>query len=151
VRAFRRGEEVRGGDYVGVAALSAAFVASLPLRGCLVGDALIPLLERGRSVATSDLAGPWHDIGTPREYLAANLRWLADEARSSFVDAGAEVAEGISLERSIIGRGARVTGRGILRDVVVWPGARARAPLERAIVTTRASLSGRLIGRINAA
>ena len=49
---------------------------------------------------------------------------------------GREVAPGVTVAGSVIGAGAVVTGEGVVRGSVIWPGARAEAPLEGAVVTT---------------
>jgi mannose-1-phosphate guanylyltransferase len=36
----------------------------------------------------------------------------------------------------VIGAGAAVTGAGVVRGSVIWPGARAEAPLDGVVVTT---------------
>lgn len=134
LRGRRFGDETTGGDFVGVQVLGAATRARLPRVGCLVGDVALPLLESGGVLATFALEGAWDDVGDPAALAEANLRWLARAGTSSFVGRGASVAAGVSLERSVVADGAVVEGEGVLRDVVVLAGARATAPLERAIV-----------------
>jgi hypothetical protein len=80
-------------------------------------------------------AGRHVDTGSLEAYLEANLEWLA--GCDAHVGEGATLEPGVGLKRSIVGRGAHVAGTGALEACVVWPGARARAPLERAIVTPR--------------
>lgn len=133
VRAFGRAGEVRGGDFLGVQIVARGVLDHLPRQGCLVGDVLVPALRRGARVATVTHDGPWDDIGSLPSYLTANLRWLG--ARTSHVGHAARVEA--LLDRAIVGAGARVTGDGVLREVVVFPGAAAVAPLERAVVTNR--------------
>lgn len=132
------GVEASGADYVGIAALGAAALGALPEVGCLVGDYALPALRRGESLQTVPLSGPWTDIGSIAAYHAANLAWLAHSASpgGSFIAPSASVADGIDLAASIVGEGATVTGSGSLERCVVWPGARAAAPLRDAIVTT---------------
>ncbi|HEU4405042.1 MAG TPA: NDP-sugar synthase [Polyangiaceae bacterium] len=141
LRGFRRGDERWGGTYVGVAALSAALVASLPERGCLVGDALGPLVAAGGVVLALPYEGPFYDVGSAEGYLGANLAWLERRGPGSFVGRGARVSPEVRLERCVVGEGALVEGRGELRECVLWPGARASAPLERSVV----SAEGRLL------
>ncbi len=138
LRGRRFGLEVRGADYIGVAALSGSFRATLPAAGCLVGDGLLPWLSSGGRVGSFVHDGGFRDTGSLEDYLAANLAWLG--ARSSFVAEGAIVAEGVVLHRCVVGPGARVRGEGELSDVVVWPGAEARVPLERAVVAPRGTI-----------
>ncbi len=143
LRGERFGDEARGGDYVGIAAIGARCLATLPEMGCLVGDWALPELRAGRpSVASVDVTGAWTDAGDPASYLAANLAWLAGQAAGAARKGrGAVVAAGVELRQSIVGDGARVDGHGALERCVVWPGAHATAPLSDAIVTT----SGRVV------
>jgi mannose-1-phosphate guanylyltransferase len=53
------------------------------------------------------------------------------------VGEGAVIGEGVTIEDSVIGAGARVSGRGLLRGAVIWPGARVEAPFEGGVVTTK--------------
>ena len=56
-------------------------------------------------------------------------------SRTSFIHPTARVDEGAVVERSVVGAGARVSGRGRVFECVIWPSAEAHAPLERVIVT----------------
>lgn len=135
LRSYRRDEELRGVDYVGIAVLGAELRRALPERGCLVGDLLLPALERGLCVSSYALGGGFRDTGTLRSYLEANLGWLESRGLASWKHRSAVVAPGVSLEASLVGEGAVVEGSGSLERVVVWPGARAVAPLADAVVT----------------
>lgn len=135
LRGERFGEELHGGDYVGVCALGGAALASLPEVGCLIGDLALPHLRGGGRVGAIVRELAWTDAGDPASYLDANLDWLERGGRSAWVGPGAAVADGVRLDRALVGRGARVGGAGALCRVVVWPGAIARAPLEDAVVT----------------
>lgn len=128
MRDQRFGIEVFGAWFAAVQVLDRALVARAPERGCLVGDVLIPVLSEGAHVVALDYDGPWHDVGDPPSYLAANL------AEGTRVAEDAVVAPDVKLQRVIVGRGARIEGAGVLADVVVWPGARAVAPLRSAVV-----------------
>ncbi|WP_199789720.1 sugar phosphate nucleotidyltransferase [Sorangium cellulosum] len=141
LRGERFGEEVAGGDFVGVHVVGEPLRRRLPPRGCMVGDVYLPWLREGRALATSAAPAAWHDIGTLAAYLAASARWLSQRALRSYVGPGASVAEGVDVAGSVVGAGARIEGAGALRGCVVWPGARvgvdAGAPLECAVVTTQ--------------
>ncbi|WP_437282621.1 NDP-sugar synthase [Sorangium sp. So ce375] len=144
LRGERFGDEVAGGDFVGVHVVGEALRRRLPQRGCMVGDVYLPWLREGRSLATFAAPAVWHDIGTLAAYLAASARWLSQRGLESYVGPGASVAEGVDVAGSVIGAGARVEGAGALRGGVVWPGARvvlgAGAPLERAVVTAQGTI-----------
>lgn len=138
LRGERHGDEVCAADYVGVVGLSARALDELPERGCLIGDYCLPRLRRGEPVDTRPVSGAWWDIGSPSGYISANARWLETHANApgaSFVAASARVTPGVALEATIVNAGARVEGSGALTRCIVWPNARAVAPLADAIVT----------------
>jgi mannose-1-phosphate guanylyltransferase len=135
LRRDRFGEEVSGGEFLGIYVVSEALRARMPEPGGMVEDVLVPALARGEPVDAFFFDGPWHDIGTLASYLTANLAWLVAREAGAWVAVGADVAPGVALDEAIVGEGARVEGTGTLRRCVVWPGARAVAPLEGAIVT----------------
>lgn len=159
------GEEMTGADYVGVAVLGARCLDSLPERGCLVGDWAIPELERGGPVGTLELEGGWLDVGSLGAYQRANLLWLEEHVKparhwfdlenvagtfdrsGSWIGPGARVGPEVLLERSVVGSGAVVEGAGRVVRCVLWPGAKARAPLEDVVVTS----SGRIVSCLDSA
>jgi mannose-1-phosphate guanylyltransferase len=128
------GEEANGGDYVGIQVMGPALRASLPPEGCLVADVALPFLRRGGRIGSFAFRGSWHDVGTPEALLRANLAWLERVGLACYRSPDARVADGVRLERSIVGAGATVLGSGTVRDVVVFPGAELQAPAGRAIV-----------------
>ena len=141
LRAERYGVEVRSADFVGIQVLAAGLRAKLPPQGCLVADLYQPALREGARVIAASVVRRWQDVGTPAAYLEANLRWLDDQGQGSFIGPGARLDALVSVDRSVVGRGAAVSGSGLLRRVVAWPGAHVQAPLEGAIVTT----AGRIV------
>ncbi len=136
LRRERFAEEASGGEFLGVHVLGAALRARLPERGGLVEDVLLPALARGETLRAMPYAGRWHDIGTVAAYLAANRAWLEQRGLASWVGPGAHVAEAVTLDACIVGAGAAVVGQGALAGCVVWPGARAAAPMQGAVVTS---------------
>ena len=75
--------ETRGGEFAGIHMVSADVRATLPARGCIVGDVYMPLLRAGvvlREYPAANLV----DVGTPAGYLDANLR-VARPQRSARV------------------------------------------------------------------
>jgi MurNAc alpha-1-phosphate uridylyltransferase len=132
------GVEVAGAQFAAIYAQSAALVASLPMHGDIVADAWIPLLARGGRAGSVVYEGRFHDIGAPKSYLECNLDLL--EGSPAVVGANAVVEPSVTMAFAVIGEGARVGGNGLLERVVVWPGARARAPLERAIVVDESTV-----------
>ena len=134
LRGERYGEELASGDFLGIHVMGPSLRATLPIPGGLIEDGYQPALRRGAIVATHLTACAWEDIGTVASYLAANARWLARRGLASFVHTDAHVAPGVDVQNSVIGAGAEVTGHGVVRNSVVWPGARAEAPLEGVVV-----------------
>jgi mannose-1-phosphate guanylyltransferase len=141
LRGERFGQEVQGGDYVGVLALGAEIYRSLPERGCLFGDVALPWLRAGGSIQSVPVTTPWTDAGDLGSLLEANLAWLKARGLSEFIGESAQVTHGVRLRDALVGAGARVTGDGWLTRCVVCSGASATAPLSDAIVAP----SGRVI------
>lgn len=130
------GEEVRGGEFLGIHVVGATLCATLPDVGCLVGDVYLPALRRGERLEAWETECAFDDIGTPPAYHRANMRWLDACGLAAFVDATATIAG--QVHRSCVGAAAVVTAS--ISEVVVWPGAEVHEPLTRAIVTPRATV-----------
>ncbi len=130
------GDEVSGGDFLGIYAIGPALRARLPREGCLIGDGCLPALRAGQRIASFPVTTAWDDIGSIASYLRANRRWLGRVGQGNHVGEGAVIAAGVTIEDSVIGAGAELRGHGVVRGAVIWPGARAEAPLEDAVVTT---------------
>ncbi|HEY3234885.1 MAG TPA: NDP-sugar synthase, partial [Polyangiaceae bacterium] len=144
LRGERFGEEVSGGDYIGVAGIGAGCLEGLPRSGCLIADWALPELRRGGIIPTVTTREPWTAVGDIRAYLLANREWLelhANSEHGSWVAADARVRHSVKISESVIGAGARVFGRGWVERSVVWPGAQAEAPLVDAVVLR----SGRVV------
>jgi mannose-1-phosphate guanylyltransferase len=131
LRGERFGDEARGGEFLGVHVLGAELVASLPARGCLVGDAYLPRLRAGERVDAYVTSASFVDVGTLAQYLRANRAWLARRSLPSWAAASARIEA--SIEGSVVGAGARVAAPAVRS--VVWPFAEVTAPVEDAIVT----------------
>ena len=136
LRGERFGEELAGGDYLGIAVLGPGLRGTLKAPGCLVGDGYLPWLRSGGRLGSFAADVAWDDIGSIEAYLRANMRWLAGAGGGAHVGEGARIEEGVDVTGSVIGEGAIVRGRGLLERCVVWPGATATAPLADAVVTT---------------
>ena len=139
LRGHRFGVEVERMDYVGLMSLSKSWRERLPLRGCLIGDFILPSLLRGSRVPVLRHTGGWRDIGTLSEYMRANLDWAAARG-GAFVARTASLASGLRVERSVVMSGARISGTGVLEDCIVWPNAEARAPLQRTIIAEQGTI-----------
>jgi mannose-1-phosphate guanylyltransferase len=140
LRGKRFGDEAAGAKFLGVYLLSARLRERLPRSGCMAGDVFLPALAAGERLGTFTYEGSWEDIGTIESYLAANRRWLAQRGRDAFVHESARVAPGVEVRGSVIGAGAIVGGSGAVVGSVIWPGARAEAPLAGAVVTPRGAV-----------
>jgi len=137
LRGERFGDEVSGGDFLGIVVMGAALRRRLPEVGCWIGDGVLPALREGGRISAFAWDGGFEDIGTLDAYLTANLRWLARQGIEAHVGEGACVSPGVVLSRAVVGASATVTGEGAIVRSVIWPGARAVAPLSGAVVTTR--------------
>jgi mannose-1-phosphate guanylyltransferase len=141
LRGERFGDELASGDFLGIHVIAPGLRAALPRPGCFIDDGYRPALRRGLLVTTFPVPGAWDDVGTIASYLAANARWLAREGRGAYVHESARVAPGVEVIGSVIGAGAEVTGAGAVRGSVIWPGARATAPLDGVVITTRGAVA----------
>ncbi len=137
LRGQRFGQEVSQADYLGVMGLPQAALEQLPSEGCLIGDVCIPWLARGGSVFSVASPSSWCDIGTLPGYYAANRMWLRAQGLHTWADRDARVARAVRGVGSVVGRGAVVEGAGVLERCIIWPGAKAQAPLRDAVVTTQ--------------
>jgi mannose-1-phosphate guanylyltransferase len=135
LRGERFGEELVGGEYVGLAALGEQALAALPERGCLFGDYALPALREGAEIVTvpylENVVLPGDDLTS---YLRSNLSWLDAQGVDHYIGPDARLGPEVVVRRALVGSGARVEGRGALDDCVVLPGAVCSAPLEGCIV-----------------
>jgi mannose-1-phosphate guanylyltransferase len=141
LRGERFGHETSGGDFLGIQVLGSEPRRMLPHAGCLVGDVALPLLRRGGRIDTFLYRGEWDDIGQSGALLRANLRWLAARGLSAWSHAGAKVGTHVTLEQSVVGEGAAAMGTGVVRECVVFPGARIDAPASRVLAARRVTLA----------
>lgn len=131
LRGERFGDEVRGGDFLGIHVVGPELREVLPEVGCLVGDLYLPALRRGALLASFEHRAPFIDVGTLTSYLEANLAWLAATGEPHWISEGATCTA--AVVGSIVGRGARVDAS--LECCVVWPETVVTTPQRRAIVT----------------
>jgi len=80
---------------------------------------------------------PLAGVHSPEALLQANLRWLDRRGIDSWIAPDAQVEMNARLDRSIVGAGSRVSGTGIARRCVVFPGATLEAPADGALVGRR--------------
>ncbi len=143
--------------FAGAHVLSPRLLARLvPGPGDVVGDLYVPLLAEGGRIEAVVTRRPWHDLGTPERYLAANLdrlrrRWrrgrpsrISPLARihstatveGSLVDRGVVVGEGAHVASSVVLAGAAVPAGSRIEWSILGPGVRlpSAAGIERRMV-----------------
>jgi dTDP-glucose pyrophosphorylase len=97
---------------------------SSPLRGEVeLTDALQRLIARGGRIGVHETLITDVNITHPLDLVAANLDWLTRHGGTPFVHPEAMVDEGAHLERSVVGRRARVGMGARVLGSVVFPGA----------------------------
>jgi len=100
-----------------------------PAPADFVRDLYEPLLADQPGCLDSLTTGRrWHDLGTPRRYLAATLDWTG--ARGLWISPAATVAPTATVRRSSLEAGARVAAEVIVEDSVLLPDARVGAGCE---------------------
>jgi mannose-1-phosphate guanylyltransferase len=100
-----------------------------PAPADFVRDLYEPLLAEQPGCLDSLITGRrWHDLGTPRRYLAATLDWTG--ARGLWISPAAAVAPAAAVRRSSLEAGARVAAEAIVEDSVLLPDARVGAGCE---------------------
>ncbi len=162
-----RGPSGRGGDigehrrvFAGAHVLSPELLRRIPAAAAsaaadpadIVRDLYEPLLaERPGCIASLTTTRRWHDVGTPRRYLAATLDWAgagggggrgdrggprsargggsshagppSGAGSGRWISPAAEVARSASVRRSSIEAGCRIGEEASLEDCVLLPGA----------------------------
>jgi mannose-1-phosphate guanylyltransferase len=122
------GQEAYGGEFIGVSVMAPELRQRLPKAGCLAGDVALPWLRAGGRIATTPCASGFIDVGTPSALLQANLRWLDLRGSNAWCAPDAHCSTGATLDRALVGAGARVHGVGVLSKVVIFPFAELTAP-----------------------
>lgn len=126
--------EAQTADFLGIYVVGDALRRGLPAKGDIIAEALLPALRRGGRIAVFATDAAFIDVGTPRAYLDANLRWLARRGVGCWVGEGGRTNPRATLEGVVVGNGASVTGEGRVEGCVVWPGAVLGAPMANAVV-----------------
>ena len=132
-RRFDLGGEHCEGVYVSVNLIAARAFDTLPDRDVFghLDEWLAPRLRAGAADVRAERlaagASTWVPVGTPAEYLSANLR----PTKVAYFDADREArALGVRLERElVVGAGAELAAGVELRRAVVWDGERVPAGL----------------------
>jgi mannose-1-phosphate guanylyltransferase len=123
--------EVRGlpGTHVftGIYCVKKDFLKRIPAGEVIaVIPAFQDLVREGGLGAVVLDEGEWMDLGDVESYLAAHRELALQDP----VHPEAEIGEGVGIERSIIGKGARIAARARVIDSVVWPGASVSGDLK---------------------
>jgi len=128
---FDLGGERAAGVYTWVNAVAARAFERLPEREVFshLDDWIAPLLAEGANDIRAEVAPPeacvWEPVGTPAEYLAANLH---PPSLSCFDPDALALREGARFEPGlVIGAGARLAAGASLQRAVVWDGERVSA------------------------
>ena len=116
--------------FVGVQIVEAAVFRDLPdgVPAATVGGLYDTLLAAGRPMRVHEVAGPFHDIGTPADYAATAQAVAAGEGRSPF-SAGdrAEIHPTARVERSILWDDVAVEADCVVTGCVLADGVRVPA------------------------
>jgi NDP-sugar pyrophosphorylase family protein len=116
--------------FVGVQIVEAAVFRDLPdgAPAATVGGLYDTLLAAGRPMAVHEVAGPFHDIGTPADYAATVRSVAAAEGRSPF-SAGdrSEIHPTARVERSILWDDVAVGADCVVTGCVLADGVRVPA------------------------
>ncbi len=139
----------------GVWVFEPELVGEIPAGAVRVEETLFPsLVGRGENVLGYRFDGLWADLGTPARYLELSQA-LAKRAGGAVVADSADVAEGVALEGSAVGRGsgvgagARVTRSILWEDVRVERGAQVSESIlaDGVVIGAGAVVSGAVLGR----
>lgn len=136
--------------FTGVHVLSPRAFADLPERGCIIRTSYRRWVDEGEVVGGFVDESPFRDLGTPAEYLRANLdllrgalRWPGVAPRGVLVHESARVGEGARLSEVVVGEGARIEAGVSLERVVVWPGTHVAGDARDAVLAPHARVDVR--------
>jgi mannose-1-phosphate guanylyltransferase len=119
--------------YPGAMVVAREALDRLPAGPGEVPELLWTPARRAHRLGAAVIAGRWREVGTPGDYLEAVLDGLGD---SAVVDPTARVHASARVERSLVGRHARVAAGAVLRESVVAEGAElgAEARIHRSVL-----------------
>lgn len=116
--------------YPGVCILRPEVLDALPAEGpCgIFTDGLVPMLENGAAVHGVRCPGPWHDIGTPRRFLAAGRELLEARGGGPYLAEGATIAPEARVDAACaLGEGARVEAGAVVQGSHLMEGSEVGA------------------------
>ena len=135
LRAEAFGEEVQGGDFLGIHVVGERLRAlAFPRRDAWWATSISPRSGAASACLAHVTKAAFADIRSVAQYLAANAAWLAARGLQSWSHETAQVRA--PIEGSVVGAGAVVEAPA--RNSVVWPGAHVLAPCDAAVVTRKA-------------
>ena len=117
--------------FAGAQALSPRLLAGMPQGPQdFVSHLWVPMLESERVIRTYETRARWFESGTPELYLRSvrgwvGNRWLPGWLRGSWIAAGASVAAGAHVKRSVIEARASVEDGARVERSLLLPGAHA--------------------------
>jgi len=127
--------------FSGIYCVSPEFLGMIPADEKIsVIPAFLELAKEGRLGAIILDDGVWLDLGDRKSYLRAHL----ELSLSDRIHPTASIADGVTVERSVVGPGAVIEAGAVVRDSVIWPGGRVcgDAVLDRCIVFSDAPARG---------
>ena len=116
--------------FVGVQVVEAGVFRDLPdgVPAATIGGLYDTLLADGRAMAVHEVGGPFHDIGTPSDYVATVQAVATAEGRSPFsAGARSKVHPTARMERSILWNDVAVGADCVVTDCVLADGVRVPA------------------------
>lgn len=113
--------------FAGIHVIDPAILEGLPPGPSdTVRDLYPKLISAGRLVQGVRVRGAWHDLSTPRLYLASQRALLGSGALgprgARLVDGDAQVDRSARLAESVVGSGSRVRARATIERSVIWEG-----------------------------
>jgi glucose-1-phosphate thymidylyltransferase len=99
-------------------------------------------VQAGQALFSEEIIEWDSNITRPQDVLDCNLEWLERHRLGALVSADAFVDPATTMERAVIGNGARVLGRNTLNGVVVFAGTEVAdcGPVERTLLTPSARI-----------
>lgn len=120
--------------FSGIYCLRSSFLKRIPSgEKVSVIPFFLELVKNGMLGATTLDEGDWMDLGDVESYLAAHRELHLQQP----VHPEAVLGEGAVIERSVIGKGARIAAGARVFDSVVWPGACVSGEICGEVITTR--------------
>ncbi len=110
-------------------------------------DAIQIYIDDGYRVEAAEVIKDDLNLSYPMDLLDLNLHWLTLQGARNMIGKGVQVADGATIENSLLMDGVVVENPITIRDCLVFPGVRLthQADLERTIVTAEGQISDRQV------